>query len=229
MITSGALVDEGDIVLHAVLVTLLWASLGGLLSVLISLAGTPPTRQRNHRGPVTAPFAIAFGVLWLLIWRLYAPVNIAVAAAFAVAAVPLAWEDAFTKRLPNRLIAILGALVGSVAVAGALLTADLEPLVRAGAGAAGCLVFFALIYVLAPSGLGGGDVKLAAPWAAVLAWFSWPALFSGLLVAWLAAALIHLGLRTVNRPLSTVPLGPCLIGANIVVLLIASDDGVMTG
>lgn len=228
MITSGAMVDEGDIVLHAVLVTLLWASLGGLLSVLISLAGTPPTRQRNRRGPVTGQFAIAFGVIWLLIWRLHDPVSIAVAAAFAVAAVPLAWEDAFTQRLPNRLIAILAGLVGSVAVAGALFTADLQPLVRAGAGAAGCLVFFALIYVLAPSGLGGGDVKLAAPWAAVLAWFSWPALFSGLLMAWLAAALIHLGLRTVNRPLVTVPLGPCLIGANIVVLL-AIDSGVVTG
>lgn len=223
------MVDEGDIVVHAALVTLLWASLGGLLSVLISLAGTPPTRQRNRRGSVTGLFVIAFGVLWLLIWRLHAPVNIAVAAAFAVAAVPLAWEDAFTQRLPNRLLAILAALVGSVAVAGALLTAELVPLVRAGVGAAGCLVFFALIYVLAPSGLGGGDVKLAAPWAAVLAWFSWPALFSGLLVAWLVAALIHLGLRTVNRPLSTVPLGPCLIGANMVVLLIAGDDGVMTG
>lgn len=223
------MVDEGDIVLHPALVALLWASLGGLLSVLISLAGTPPTRQRNRRGSVTGQFAIAFGVLWLLIWRLHAPVNIVVAAAFAVVAVPLAWEDALTQRLPNRLIAILAALVGSAVVAGTLLTADLEPLVRAGVGAAGCLVFFALIYVLVPSGLGGGDVKLAAPWAAVLAWFSWPALFSGLLVAWLAAALIHLGLRTVNRPLSTVPLGPCLIGANIVVLLIAGDDGVMTG
>ncbi|GAB3677570.1 hypothetical protein GCM10027597_18520 [Saccharopolyspora tripterygii] len=223
------MVDEGDIVLHPALVALLWASLGGLLSVLISLAGTPPTRQRNRRGSVTGLFAIAFGVLWLLIWRLHAPVNIVVAAAFAVVAVPLAWEDALTQRLPNRLIAILAALVGSAVAAGTLLTADLEPLVRAGVGAAGCLVFFALIYVLVPSGLGGGDVKLAAPWAAVLAWFSWPALFSGLLVAWLAAALIHLGLRTVSRPLSTVPLGPCLIGANIVVMLIAGADGVMTG
>lgn len=219
------MVDEGDIVLHAALVALLWAG----LSVLISLAGMPPTQQRIRRGRVTGQFAIALVVLWLLVWRLHDPVNITVAVAFAVAAVPLAWEDAFTQRLPNRLIAILAALVGSAVVAGALLTADLQPLVRAGAGAAGCLVFFALIYVLAPNGLGGGDVKLAAPWAAVLAWFSWPALFSGLLVAWLAAALIHLGLRTVNRPLSTVPLGPCLIGANIVVLLIAGDDGVMTG
>lgn len=223
------MVYEGDIVLHAALVTLLWASLGGLLSVLISLAGTPPTRQRDRRKSVTAQFAIAFGVLWLLIWRLHAPVNIAVAAAFAVAAVPLAWEDAFTQRLPNRLIAIMTALVGGVAVAGALLTADLEPLLRAGAGAAGCLLFFALIYVLVPSGLGGGDVKLAAPWAAVLAWFSWPALLSGLFVGWFTAALIHVGVRIFGRPRSTVPLGPCLIAAAIAALLLVGDDGVMTG
>lgn len=223
------MVDEGDIVLHAALVTLLWASLGGLLSVLISLAGMPPTRQSNRRGTITGLFTIAFSVLWLLIWRLHDPVNIAVAAAFVVAAVPLAWEDARTQRLSNRLIAILAALVGTAVAAGALLTAELEPLSRAAMGAAASLAFFALIYVLAPSGLGGGDVKLAAPWAAVLAWFSWQALLSGLLAGWLAAALIHVGVRIFSRPRSTVPLGSCLIGAAAVVLLLVGDDGVMTG
>jgi leader peptidase (prepilin peptidase) / N-methyltransferase len=221
---SGAVVDKGDAVLFA----LLWAGLGGLGSVMISRYALPETR-RHRGGSVIGPFVIAGGVFCLLLWRLHEPGNLAMAAAFAVAGVPLAWEDAFTRRLSNSLIAILSVLIGIAVVAGTLLFADLKPLFRAGMGAAACLMFFALIYLLVPGGLGGGDVKLAAPLGGVLAWFSWPTLLSGLLLGWLVAALIHVGLRTCSRAISTVPLGPCLIGSCIGVILLVGEDGLVAG
>jgi leader peptidase (prepilin peptidase)/N-methyltransferase len=63
---------------------------------------------------------------------------------------------------------------------------------------------------VAPGQLGGGDVKLAVPLGAALAWFSWQTLVLGSLLPWLAAA-IAVAIMRLGRRRTAIPMGPFLI------------------
>jgi len=93
----------------------------------------------------------------------------AVAGAFQLAAflylaaitVVLSAIDLDTHRLPN-VIVLPSALVGAVLLgASSLVSGDLGPLASAGIGMTGLFVFYLIVALISPRGMGFGDVKLA--------------------------------------------------------------------
>ena len=140
----------------------------------------------------------------------------------AAVAVPLAFIDARQRRLPN--LATLPSYPASL-----LLLGVAAPFVAGGSGrfihaligmAAG-LAFFGLLLLVSPTGIGLGDVKLAGPLGAYLGWLGAAAFVTGLLAAWLLAAVTAIGLLVARRATrkSEIPFGPFLIAATLGVVL----------
>jgi leader peptidase (prepilin peptidase)/N-methyltransferase len=80
-------------------------------------------------------------------------------------------------------------------------------------------VFFALA-LIAPSGLGMGDVKLAGALAIPLAWISWSSLLWAMAGAFIASAvvgLVMLAMHRANRH-TLIPLGPFLLACTWLVI-----------
>ncbi|WP_217184356.1 A24 family peptidase [Streptomyces sp. AC495_CC817] len=131
--------------------------------------------------------------------------------------------DARTHRLPNRIVLpTLGALAG-LAVVDAVVTGDAAALVR---GAWGMLIlggFYALLRVLSGSGMGGGDVKLAAVIGLLLGWHGWQALAMGAASAFVLAALyalVLIGLRRADGS-TRIAFGPWMVAGAIIGIAIA--------
>ncbi|GAB2703808.1 prepilin peptidase [Kitasatospora kifunensis] len=134
--------------------------------------------------------------------------------------VVLAFVDAAVHRLPDALTLRLGAGVPVVLVAadfrhpGELLRCLLAALVLG-------FVYWVL-HLLGPMGL--GDVKLALPLGALLAYYGWRAVFEGTVAAFLLAAGWGLALLLTGRAKAKDPLpfGPCmLLGALLAVLAVS--------
>jgi leader peptidase (prepilin peptidase)/N-methyltransferase len=123
-------------------------------------------------------------------------------------AVPLAAVDLASRRLPNALTLPAYPLVGlAVAVAA---TAGPGPALALRA-LVGVVVFggaHAVVRLLAPGALGGGDVKLAGSLGAVLGAVGWPALA----VAVALAAVVTVTIAVARRARSA-PHGPGLLAA----------------
>jgi len=116
------------------------------------------------------------------------------AVAFALLAVavllgcgaPLAWIDARTRRLPDRLTRPLAAaLIPSCLIAG-MSAGEPGRALRSLLGALGAGLLFLALHALSPGSLGFGDVKLVPSLGAITALVSW----GNLLLAGVAAALI---------------------------------------
>jgi leader peptidase (prepilin peptidase)/N-methyltransferase len=82
----------------------------------------------------------------------------------------------------------------------------------------GAGVFFLVVALAYPAGLGMGDVKLALLLGAVLGWAVIPALFFGTLAAGLVSAVMLFRDGSVARK-RVIPLGPFLAGGAVLVLL----------
>ncbi|MFF5627046.1 A24 family peptidase [Microbacterium sp. LWH10-1.2] len=136
--------------------------------------------------------------------------------ALLVIAVALAVIDARTHRLPNRIV--LPTLAGAALLAAteAMLTGESAALIRAGWGMVLLGGFYAALRILGRSGMGGGDVKLAALIGLVLGWHGWTALAAGAASAFVLAALYALVLMALRRAdgATRIAFGPwMLLGA----------------
>lgn len=200
-------------------VVVVWAGLGALVSGVVASM----VQRGQHRVPrwqSAVQISVTGAVFALLAFRYASLVDLLVTSAFALGAVPLAIEDARTSRLPNRLIILLYCLVVGTILAAWLATPGSGLLGRGVVGLMLCLTFFWLLYALVPGGLGGGDVKLAGPVGAALACAGWSVLLAGVLLGWLAVGVGHGLARMSRRDPGPLPLGPFLIAAAIVVLLV---------
>lgn len=134
-------------------------------------------------------------------------------AGFAVLGVVLAVIDIRHHRLPNRLVA-LGAAFGVLSLGVAAVTGGRgEDLLRALlAGVAVCAAYLAL-RLLSPSGIGGGDVKLAAVVGLYLGWQGWEAVLIGTLAAFVLGGVVASVCMATGRagPRTAVPFGPFMI------------------
>ena len=140
----------------------------------------------------------------------------------AALGVPLAFIDVREYRLPD-------ALTLPSYPASLLLLGVAAPFVPGGTGRFGhaligmaaAVALFFLLLLAVPSGLGMGDVKLAGPLGAYLGWLGAAAFMTGLLAAWLLAALTAIGLLLARRATrkSEIPFGPFLIAATLGVVL----------
>jgi leader peptidase (prepilin peptidase) / N-methyltransferase len=167
-----------------------------------------------------AGLAARFGAVWQL------PADLAVAAGL----VALTVVDLRYQLLPRRIVLPLGAVALGLFALAAAATGAGDALTRAVLCAVAAFVVFALLRLVNPAALGGGDVTLAAVLGLSLGWQSVEAVLAGLgLGAVLAAVFALAGLAT-RRLRRDTPLsyGPFLAAGTLVVLL-AAPSGHLLG
>lgn len=145
--------------------------------------------------------------------------------------IALAVIDARTRRLPNRLVALLTAGGVLFLSSAAIVEHDLPALWRALAGLAMSFGVYLVISLAARGGLGAGDVKLAAPVGLYLGWLGWEALAAGIVLAFVIGGVAGLVLAARKRRIRglTVPFGPFMLAAVLVTAgLVASDSLIST-
>jgi leader peptidase (prepilin peptidase)/N-methyltransferase len=194
------------------------------------LPALPPTGRcpscRARLGPPALSVEITAAVVFgLLAARIHPAFVLAAACWLAACLIPLAFVDAATRRLPDLLTApayagTAGFLLLAVAVGGG----HWPTLGRALLGGLAYLGFCLLLFLISPSGMGPGDVKLAASLGTALAWFSWATLLTGAFAGFLFGALYSIALLVTGRATrkSTVPFGPFMIAGTLLLLLLAA-------
>lgn len=127
-----------------------------------------------------------------------------------VGGLALSLIDLDTHTLPDRVMWPWSAVLGVAIIAGALSTGDLWSLARAGIGAAALFALYLAAALAYPAGMGFGDVKLAAPLGAAMAFAGWPALLVGAFAAFAFGAIASavLALRGRLHRKTEVPFGP---------------------
>ena len=222
-------------VLAAVVAAVLGAVVGRLLDSLAVVAprrtdeagGAVAVRPRLADRALGAPLPELAGALVLALvtlrfgWSAQLPAWLWL----AVVGLLLAFVDLRTRLLPNRVLlpGAVGALVLlTVAAAAEGGWPDLGRAVLAGAASFGALLVLALI---APSGMGMGDVKLAGLLGLYLGWLGWPVVLSGLFLGFLLQAGAGLALIAVRRAgrRTELPFGPALITGALAAALLAGS------
>jgi leader peptidase (prepilin peptidase) / N-methyltransferase len=131
----------------------------------------------------------------------------------AVISIALALIDIDVHRLPNALV-LPGYAVGVVLLgAAALLTGDLVALGRLAAGAGILFALYLVLAIVAPRGMGLGDVKLAGVLGLFLGYLGWGQLAVGAAAAFLLGgvfSVVLIALRRAGRK-SGIPFGPWML------------------
>ena len=138
----------------------------------------------------------------------------------ALAAV-LTVTDLRWRRLPDPLTLPAYPAAALLLGAGALATpGGARHFLSALAGMAVAWLFFLLLALSSPAGLGWGDVKLSGVLGLYLGWLGASALLAGVLGAFAAAALTGLALIAAGRATRTshIPLGPFMLGSAVAVI-----------
>lgn len=131
--------------------------------------------------------------------------------------------DARTHRLPDRIV--LPTLAGLIVAAAidAVGTGESRALVRALLGMLVLGGFYAVLRAISRSGMGGGDVKLAAVIGLVLGWHGWQALAVGAASAFVLGSLYALVLMLLRRATGAtrIAFGPWMIAGALLGVLAA--------
>ncbi|OIK01197.1 prepilin peptidase [Streptomyces monashensis] len=149
----------------------------------------------------------------LAVWLLLAPVGVLLAVVdFRVQRLP----DPLTLPLAPVALALLGLAALLPEHAGHWLTA-LYGAVALGAG-------YFVLFLVNPSGMGFGDVKLAVGMGAVLGWYGWSVVLLGAFAGFLLGAVYGGALVVVRRAgrRTTIPFGPFLLSGALAGLLIGA-------
>jgi leader peptidase (prepilin peptidase)/N-methyltransferase len=129
-------------------------------------------------------------------------------------AVTLAFIDIAIRRLPDPLTgAALAGTLGLLAAAALAGGGHPDQFGRAVIAAAALCGFYLALFIVRPSGMGLGDVKLAAGVGVALGWLGWQALIAGTFLTFALAAVYGIALlllRRANRT-SQLPLGPFIV------------------
>lgn len=148
-----------------------------------------------------------------LVWLLITPV-----------AVLLALVDYRVHRLPDALTLPLAAGTATLLGITAALPATTGSWPRSLLGGLTLGTAYLLLFLINPSGLGFGDVKLALALGAALGWYGWQILLTGAFAGLFYGALYGLGMVAVRRAgrKSAIPLGPFMIGGAFTGLLLGA-------
>ncbi|MEV6163305.1 prepilin peptidase [Streptomyces sp. NPDC052052] len=147
----------------------------------------------------------------LAVWLLLAPVGVL-----------LATIDRRVHRLPDRLTLPAAAAAAVLLGVAALLPEHGGSWRSALLGGAGLGAFYYLLYLINPSGMGFGDVKLALSLGAALGWYGWGVVFAGGFAGFLLGAVYGLVLMVLRRAgrKTGIPFGPFMLtGALLGILL----------
>ena len=162
---------------------------------------------------VEAATAVAFGVMAAY---LGAVAHLPAFLYLTAIAIALALIDIDVHRLPNAIV-LPSYVVGGVLLAvPSLVAGDYGQLLRAAIGAVVLYVFYFVLVLVYPAGMGFGDVKLAGVLGMYLAWLGWAELAVGAFLGFLLGGVLG-GLLLLTRKArrkSKIPFGPfMLLGA----------------
>ncbi|MFI5878151.1 prepilin peptidase [Streptomyces sp. NPDC051554] len=149
----------------------------------------------------------------LVVWLLAAPV-----------AVLLALVDLRVHRLPDILTLPLAAATLALLGIAAALPADAGSWLTALYGGLALGATYLVLYLLNPSGMGFGDVKLALALGTALGWYGWPVLVTGAFAGVLYGAVYGLGMVALRRAgrKTAIPLGPFMLGGAFTGLMLGA-------
>ena len=135
--------------------------------------------------------------------------------------------DVDTKTLPRRMVWAAGATGVGLLAAASVAAGEPERIVMATVGAAIAFVLLCALHILAPGGLGFGDVRLGAVLGWYLGWQSLSLVMTGLMAAFVVGAVIGVVLMVFGRAgrRTEVPFGPALAIGAFLVLLAAPAAG----
>ncbi len=155
--------------------------------------------------------ALRFGASWAL------PAYLVLVSALLA----LSLIDLDTFLLPNRIVYPLGVTLVVLFAAAALLEDSGGDYVRALLGGLAAFAFFLTVHLIAPRGMGFGDVKLSFSLGVALGWISWGTVFLGLFLGFLLGAVIGVILiaTRVRSRRDHVPFGPFLAAGTVLAIL----------
>jgi leader peptidase (prepilin peptidase)/N-methyltransferase len=161
---------------------------------------------------------------------------LAACAYYAVMAVRLTVIDVRHHLLPNRIVfpsyAVAGVLLLVAAAfagtgaeqgpAGPVAGLASEPVLRVVAGAAILWLFYFILRLVYPPGMGFGDVKLAGVLGMYLGYLGWGHLFAGTFLAFLLGGLWSIALLAARRGTlkSSIPFGPFMLAGTAAAMLL---------
>jgi leader peptidase (prepilin peptidase)/N-methyltransferase len=181
-------------------------------------------RCRDCGEPISAryplvEFGTALAFVSVVLWAALQPAGLWLLPAylwFAAASIALALIDLDTKRLPNAIVVPSIAVVLVLLALASLGTGDWLALLQAVIGGAALFVFYLVLVLIYPRGMGFGDVKLAALVGLALGYLGWGPLIVGAFAAFLLGgvfSILLLAARKATRK-TGIPFGPwMLLGA----------------
>jgi leader peptidase (prepilin peptidase)/N-methyltransferase len=183
---------------------------------------TPSTERmplRHLRVWSALATAVSFG---LLAWRFGLDPVLPALLALAATGVVLAIVDLTEHRLPNAVLLPTLVVLAVLLVLASALSGEWIRLVWALAGGAGMFLFYFVLALISPAGMGMGDVKFAAPLGLVLGWFGWNVWLVGLVAGFIiggVASVVALALRRVTLR-GSIPFGPSMLAGALVAILV---------
>lgn len=144
---------------------------------------------------------------------------------FVAVGLLLAVIDLRERLLPNRILLPATAVTAGLLTVAAALDGAWPDLLRALLAGAASFAVLLVMALLAPTGLGMGDVKLAALLGLVLGWFGWSLVLPGFLLGFVLQAVVGLVLLAVRRAGrgTELPFGPALLTGSLAAVLLAGD------
>jgi leader peptidase (prepilin peptidase) / N-methyltransferase len=209
---------------------------GILVGILVNRAagrfpwpGSPSLGQVVGAGPVAVrpPVleVVSAGLFALVGLRFGWAPELGAWAWFLAVGLLLAVIDLREKLLPNRIL-LPGGIGAAVLLAVAAAVDGAWPaLLRAGLAAALCFAVLLVMALLAPAGLGMGDVKLAALLGLMLGWLGWPVVLLGFFLGFVGQAVAGLALLVLRKAgrSTELPFGPALLAGALLAALGAGE------
>ena len=126
----------------------------------------------------------------------------------AAISVALSAIDIDVHKLPNRIVLPSYAVGGVLLGAAALVGGDLEAGARAAAGAGIFVLFYLILALVKPGGMGMGDIKLSGVLGLYLGYLGWSQLIVGVAGAFLLGGLFGIAVLISRRGGRGIPFGP---------------------
>ncbi|MFD2092070.1 prepilin peptidase [Blastococcus deserti] len=199
------------------LLAVLAGALGLVTGHLVNRAAGrfPWAERRNSEPAVRRPVVeVATAVLFALVaLRFGASPELPAFLFLAGAGVLLAVIDLRHRLLPNRVVVPSIGIGAGLLIVAAAVEASWPALLRGGLGAVVLFAVFLVLALISPSGLGMGDVKLAALLGLYLGWLGWGVLVIGAAAGFVAQAVVALALLAGRRIglRGELPFGPAML------------------
>ncbi|MDQ6849761.1 MAG: prepilin peptidase [Actinomycetota bacterium] len=140
---------------------------------------------------------------------------------FVAVGIALTAIDLDVRRLPNAIVYPSYLVLAVLLTLASVFEGGVEPLLRAGIGAAGLFAFYLALAVIHPGGMGFGDVKLAGVIGGALGFLSYPALVIGAFAAFVIGGLGAIALVAMRHASgkTAIPFGPAMVAGALIAIL----------